>query len=542
MAFADLRDELTCSICLSIYTDPVTLTCGHSYCRVCIGDVLDTQDRSGVYTCPECRVEFQERPALEKNRKLCNIAESFLSVHPEQMQVKVFCTYCDFPFPAAKTCLHCEVSLCNKHLIKHNKSQEHVLTEPTTCLGSQKCLDNEKDLDCCSGDAASIDASCRKGGHQMEAMHEICEKNKNKLKIILEKLTLKREETEIQVQKLQEFKREVQEKAAGETGKVIAIIKDITEQLEALEKRVLSEISRQEEQVSLRVSDLTRKLEFKKEELSRKMGHIEDLGNMTDPLTVSQENELDSADYCDTEGEGDRDREIDYQNSHTEGDLDVSLISLSLHTGLVDIVTGVKRKFHSTESSDILLGVKITADIVMDINTASNHIALSSDLKTALWSEIAKSRPETPERFQDYPQVLSTRSFDSGQHYWELETSESDGWRIGMAYPSVDRKGFKSLLGYNKKSWCLWRWYNQYSVRHNSKGIHLPHSPSCQKLGISLDYEAGRLSFYELCDPIRHLHTITYTFTEPLHVALWIVNDAWVKVVPRIDEFCITAK
>uniref|UniRef100_A0A8C5PFF8 RING-type domain-containing protein n=1 Tax=Leptobrachium leishanense TaxID=445787 RepID=A0A8C5PFF8_9ANUR len=95
MASADLRDELTCSICLNIYTDPVTLPCGHSFCRTCIGHVLDTQKGSGAYTCPECRAESQERPALVNARKLRNIAENIRSTHPEQEEAGIPCTYCD---------------------------------------------------------------------------------------------------------------------------------------------------------------------------------------------------------------------------------------------------------------------------------------------------------------------------------------------------------------------------------------------------------------------------------------------------------------
>uniref|UniRef100_A0A672IFC0 Uncharacterized protein n=1 Tax=Salarias fasciatus TaxID=181472 RepID=A0A672IFC0_SALFA len=42
-------DNLTCSVCLSVFTDPVTLQCGHSFCRRCAGEVLAVQPR-----CPQC--------------------------------------------------------------------------------------------------------------------------------------------------------------------------------------------------------------------------------------------------------------------------------------------------------------------------------------------------------------------------------------------------------------------------------------------------------------------------------------------------------
>ncbi|XP_071329116.1 zinc-binding protein A33-like [Trachinotus anak] len=42
--------DLTCLLCLMIFTDPVTLLCGHSFCRQCITDVLKTH-----HQCPQCQ-------------------------------------------------------------------------------------------------------------------------------------------------------------------------------------------------------------------------------------------------------------------------------------------------------------------------------------------------------------------------------------------------------------------------------------------------------------------------------------------------------
>ncbi|XP_075066666.1 E3 ubiquitin/ISG15 ligase TRIM25-like [Mixophyes fleayi] len=512
MASADLRQELDCSICLNIYTDPVTLRCGHNFCRVCIDRVLDTQKGSGVYTCPECRAECQQRPALQRNITLCNIVGSFLSTRPDQEETGIFCTYCiHYPVPAAKSCLHCEASLCDNHLRVHSKSAEHVLSDPTTSLGNRKCSVHKKILEYyCTEDAACICVYCSAGehrGHKVETLDEASEKKKKKLRNVLQKLSTKREETEKRVQRLQERRRENQKRAAGVTKRVTALFRDIRKQLEDLEKRVLSEISRQEESVSLSVSDLIQQLEIRKDELSRKMRHIEELCNMSDPVTVLQE--PDTGDLCDTEG-----RKRHYNQVHGVGDLDVNLISETLQTGLSDIITGINVWVYVQEPTDILL----------DVNTAANNIHISGDRKTASRSQINQKRPETPERFQ-YPQVISTRRFSSGRHYWEVEVSKSWRWRVGMCYPSIDRRGYQSDIGDNNKSWCLCRGYNnQYSVIHDWKEIQLPDNIPYDRVRIYLDYEAGQMSFYSLCDPIRHLHTVTATFTEPLHAALWVMG------------------
>ncbi|XP_075066612.1 E3 ubiquitin/ISG15 ligase TRIM25-like [Mixophyes fleayi] len=543
MASADLRQELDCSICLNIYTDPVTLRCGHNFCRVCIDCVLDTLEGSGVYTCPDCRAECQERPALQRNITLCNIVGSFLSTQSDQEKTGIFCTYCvDSPVPAAKSCLLCEASLCDKHLRVHSKSAEHVLSDPTTSLRNRKCSIHNKILEYyCTEDTACICVSCSLAGehhgHRVEILDEASEKKKEKLRNALLKLTRKREETDKRVQRLQENRKEDQEKAAGITKRATALFRDIRRQLDDLEKRVLNEISRQEESVSLSVSDLIQQLEIKKDELSRKMCHIEELCNMSDPVTVLQE--PDTGDLCDTEA-----RERHGDQIHGVGDLDVALISGKLDT-LSDIITGLNKGMYVQEATDILLDVNtgnITlseirtainagiyvqdpSDLLLDINTAGNNINISGDMKTVSWTNVTQKRTETPERFQ-CNQVLSTRRFLSGRQYWEVEISKSGWWRVGMCYPSIDRRGRQSYIGDNNKSWCLCRgWYNnnnQYSVIHDRKEIRLPDNIPYDRVRIYLDYEAGQLSFYSLCNPIRHLHTITATFTEPLHAALWV--------------------
>ncbi|XP_073480021.1 E3 ubiquitin-protein ligase TRIM39-like, partial [Aquarana catesbeiana] len=163
------------------------------------------------------------------------------------------------------------------------------------------------------------------------------------------------------------------------------------------------------------------------------------------------------------------------------------------------------------------------ADIILDVNTAHNDLHISDDRKTVFKSCRNQNRPETPERFQRYPQVLSSQSFSSGRHYWEVDFGVSDYWIAGMCYPSIDRgREVQSLIGWNNKSWGLFIKGKQYWVTHDRKGIRLSTKISSNRVRIYLDYEAGRISFYDLCDPIRHLHTFTTTFTEPLHAGLWV--------------------
>ncbi|KAM9315538.1 LOW QUALITY PROTEIN: uncharacterized protein PAF06_006506 [Gastrophryne carolinensis] len=532
MASADLKKGLECSVCLNVYNDPITLRCGHNFCRACIDRVLDTQEETGCYSCPECREEYQERPALQRNRTLRNIAENLLTTPPDQVTT-ILCTYCiHSPVPAVKSCLHCEASLCEDHLKVHSKSPEHVLLDPTTSLENRKCSVHKEILKYyCTEDTTCICVSCSLAGehrgHQVETLDEASRKKKERLRDALQKLMTERQETEKRAQSLQERRREVQEEAAGETARVTAMFRDLRRRLEDLEKRVLSDISRQAECRAL--SDWIQQLEIKKAELSRKMGDMEALCHMTDPLTVLQQ--LDTGDLCDTEEGGNEDRQRHDEQLHDGGGLDVAGISHTLHTGLSDIIRGVTG------------GVYIApADILLDVNTAHNNLHISDDRKTVSLSHIKQNRPETPDRFQWGGRFINSasRSFSS-RHYWEVDVGGSDCWIVGMCYPSIDRGGDQSVIGDNNKSWGLDRYNNQYEVGHDSKVTAVGGGISSNRVRVELDYEAGLISFYDLCDPIRHLHTFTTTFTEPLHAALY-VGTGCIKIsdVPRKYEKEIT--
>ncbi|XP_073492187.1 E3 ubiquitin-protein ligase TRIM21-like [Aquarana catesbeiana] len=513
MALAALGEELSCSICLNLYTEPVSLRCGHNFCRDCIVTALDTQEGSGVYSCPECREEYVERPPLEKNRKLCNIVDNFRSTQQKEESGEVLCTYCvDSPLGAVKSCLHCETSMCDKHLTAHNKTVDHVLVEPTLSFSSKKCSIHKELLKYfCSKDVVCLCASCclvgEHKGHEVEPLEEALGKKKEKLRNVLEKMSMKKETTKKEIQNLQDQMRIAEEKADDEKKRVTALFEDMRRQLEVQEQRVLSEISRQVEEVSLSVDDLIKQLEIQKDELSRKIGHIEKLCNMTDPITVLQDQESDT---------GEQNVEESYVC-----DLDDFMISLVLHRSITDLITNMQLKanFNIQDAMDL------------DEKTAHRFVAISDDLRRASDTETQQIRPKLPQRFTTYSQVMSMESFSHWRHYWEVEVGDCGDWDVGVCYPSIERDGKESGIGNNNKSWSFCKTENEYGYLHDSRKEPLyPESP-VQRLGIYLDYEGGRLSFYQLSDTIRHLHTFTTTFTEPLHAAFYIDKGAWVNLI-----------
>ncbi|XP_078272358.1 zinc-binding protein A33-like [Rhinoraja longicauda] len=97
-----LAEELICSVCLTIFTDPVSLQCGHNYCRSCITQYWESEGRN---SCPECKAEFADRTLIgnwalskmaEKTHKLkLNQKEKKSKLHCEkhQEELKLFCEH-----------------------------------------------------------------------------------------------------------------------------------------------------------------------------------------------------------------------------------------------------------------------------------------------------------------------------------------------------------------------------------------------------------------------------------------------------------------
>lgn len=173
--------ELSCPICLQLYSDPVCLPCGHNYCRTCICKTASNNDNGGKTRCPECREEFQGLESLQKNFKLCSIVEGYratstqLDWHPEtqpEKPEKIFCDYClDEQSLAVKICLKCDVSLCSRHLQKHHEKDSfkgHSMVEPLNELGLKSCIIHRYPVEYfCSNDMASLCATCIvEGQHQ----------------------------------------------------------------------------------------------------------------------------------------------------------------------------------------------------------------------------------------------------------------------------------------------------------------------------------------------------------------------------------------
>uniref|UniRef100_A0A673WR17 Uncharacterized protein n=1 Tax=Salmo trutta TaxID=8032 RepID=A0A673WR17_SALTR len=59
------EDQSRCAVCQQVLRDPVSITCGHRFCRQCITRYWEKPAPSGDYDCPQCRKRSRTRPVLQ---------------------------------------------------------------------------------------------------------------------------------------------------------------------------------------------------------------------------------------------------------------------------------------------------------------------------------------------------------------------------------------------------------------------------------------------------------------------------------------------
>uniref|UniRef100_A0A673IPJ8 Zinc-binding protein A33-like n=1 Tax=Sinocyclocheilus rhinocerous TaxID=307959 RepID=A0A673IPJ8_9TELE len=113
-----LNEELKCSICLDVFTDPVSTPCGHNFCRTCLNKCwTNTQ----TCFCPLCKRKFRKRPDLKINTTFREVVQHFKE-RLNRGRSEVLCDICDGrKQKAVKSCLTCQSSYCETHLEPHHR-------------------------------------------------------------------------------------------------------------------------------------------------------------------------------------------------------------------------------------------------------------------------------------------------------------------------------------------------------------------------------------------------------------------------------------
>ncbi|XP_045434017.1 tripartite motif-containing protein 5-like isoform X6 [Pipistrellus kuhlii] len=88
----NIKEEVTCPICLELLTEPMSLDCGHTFCQGCIIANNSESMMGQESSCPMCRISYQPEN-LRPNRHVTNIVEALREVKlsPQEEQKRDLC-------------------------------------------------------------------------------------------------------------------------------------------------------------------------------------------------------------------------------------------------------------------------------------------------------------------------------------------------------------------------------------------------------------------------------------------------------------------
>ncbi|KAM4599326.1 tripartite motif-containing protein 16-like [Fundulus diaphanus] len=532
------QETFSCSICLDLLKDPVTIPCGHSYCMKCIKAHWDGEDQRGIHSCPQCRETFSPRPALKKNTMLAALVEQLKKTgfqaapadHCYAGPEDVACDVCTGrKLKAIKSCLVCLASYCEKHLQPHYDSaplKKHKLVEPSKNLQENICSRHDEVMKMfCRTDQKCICYLCpeddHKGHNTVSAAAERTERQRE--------LQVRRENIQKRIQDREKDVKLLKKKMEAINRSAVKTVEDsekiFTELICLIQKRrsdVKQQIRSQQKTEGSRVKELQEKLEQEITELKKKDAELKQLSDTEDHNQFLHNYPSLSALSESTHSSSIKIRPLSYFEDVTAAVSELRDILQDIlrdaRTNISLRLTEVDVSLSEPEPKSRAGFFKYSCEITLDPDTSHKKLLLSEGNKKVILMNEPQSYYRHPDRFTDWPQVLSRESL-TGRCYWEVE------WRgtvyAAVAYKNISRAGteYECGFGWNDKSWALICYQNSYEFVHNSIRTSIS-GPGSSRVGVYLDHRAGILSFYSVSKTMTLLHRVQTKFTQPLHAGV----------------------
>ncbi|XP_034064312.1 probable E3 ubiquitin-protein ligase TRIML1 [Gymnodraco acuticeps] len=494
------EDQFLCSICLDVFTDPVTIPCGHNFCKACISEHWD---RNVPSQCPNCNKLFFPIPELQVNTFISEMAAQFRqsaqqkasSSSSEQHVVKpgeVPCDACTGTrLKALKSCLVCLTSYCETHLEPHLKNagfKRHQLIDPEENLESRMCVKHDKLLELfCKTDQVCVCMLCSFSDHKTHDVVPLKEGYEGK------KAELGKTEAEIQQMiqkrrlKIQEMNRSVElskEGADREIADGVQVFTALKESVKRSQAELIDTIKEKQRETEEQAEGFIKELEQEISELKKRSSEVEQLSRSEDQLHLLQSfTSLNAA-------------------PPTKNWTEVRVRPPSYEGTVVRAVTQLEETLRK-QKKKLLSEVELKRvqqyeeEVTLDPDTAYPELILSDDGKQVKFGDVMKNLPDNPERFDYCACVLAKQSFSSGRFYYEVQVKGKTEWDLGVARESINRKGIITLSP-QKGYWTIWlRNENKYQA-FALPSVRLSLKSQPEKVGVFVDYEEGLVSFYDV--------------------------------------------
>ncbi|KAK7175497.1 hypothetical protein R3I93_002420 [Phoxinus phoxinus] len=562
-SFSWAEDQFSCSVCLDLLKDPVTIPCGHSYCMNCISDYWDQEDQKGIYRCPQCRKTFIRRPVLSKNVVFAEMVEKLKAMklqsapvpppatphrHPHTGSGDVQCDSCTGnKQKAVKSCLECQSSYCQIHLEQHEnlfRGNRHNLMDATGRLQEMICTRHGKILEIyCRTDQRCICMLCLVDEHRNHDTVSTGVARTEKQKHF--------EETQRYIQKtiLQRKKDLMQMREAVESHKrsahtaVEGSERIFTELIRSIDKRrtEVKQMIKDQERVAVnQAEERLARLELELDDLRWKETELKQFLNTDDQIHFLQ-----SCPSVSLSGSTD-DFTVSSRPNFDEVLKSVSQLRDKLHQFCTD---EIERLSNTVKTVQIIVPshqfmtrkefLQYSRLLTLDLNSVNTQLRLAEGNTVITLSDTQLPYPDHPERFDCWAEALCAESV-TGRCYWEVEWAGEGklGVDIGVTYKSISRKGggLESAAGLNNQSWRLFCSPNYCSFWHNNIETVLPVVNVSSRIGVYVDHSAGILSFYSVSDTMSLIHRVQATFTQPLYAVFGLDRHSALKLSNRLNN------
>ncbi|KAM9843987.1 tripartite motif-containing protein 16-like protein [Aulostomus maculatus] len=518
-------DAISCAVCLGVMKKPVTIPCGHSFCKSCIKGYWS---QKVTFTCPQCRHVFKARPRLGKDITLTNLVKYFETHQlPDPPCDRDYagpgeggCDVCiGRKLRASKYCVFCQVAYCDKHLQPHLDSpafQKHVLVEP-----SERNQDNMRSwsekiqmVDAPDHPARDTDsADIRRAQKENDMVKKrIQEKRKYIKELQLEVMAINRSAGDA-----------VKHSGRCFTDMIHAVKRRRADVRDIVKAKQLAELKRVREvwrHVRREIAELQKEAEELKQLAPTEL-HSPFLQNY--PSLPHLNDNTRPRHYFDSVATAVADTAGTVNNCLTE-----NVAFISQQVTQADVLLSRPRT-----REDLL---QYSQHITLDPNTAHRQLLLSEGNRKVTKTKEEQPHSPHPDRFRDWPQVLSTETL-TGRCYWEVERTGT-ACAVAVTYKdaAAARSGIEVGLGTNDSSWAI-SYENQcYMLLHHNQLQGMVPGPLSSRIGVYLDQHAGQLSFYSIADnqTMNLLFNVEGPFTQPLHAGLYIkwVGDTVELVEP----------
>uniref|UniRef100_A0A8C1UIS5 E3 ubiquitin-protein ligase TRIM39-like n=1 Tax=Cyprinus carpio TaxID=7962 RepID=A0A8C1UIS5_CYPCA len=498
-----LAEELQCSVCLDVFTDPVSTPCGHNFCKRCLNQCWNNSQNC---YCPFCKETFSKRPDLKINTALRQVVQLFEEKF-SLMKFEFLCDICnDVKLKALKSCLVCQTSYCETHLEPHLRVlslKKHKLMDPVENIKDYICQKHERPLELfCRDDQTYVCVFCTDGDHKTHNTVHLEEESKNKKAQLVKTQKDMQQMMQDRIRKIQDIKHSAELRKKSTEQKKAASVKlfsDLIRSIKRCQAELLEMMEEKQKAAEKQEEKLIQELQQELTELKMRNTELDHLLHTEDHLQLLQ---------------------IDpslYSPPHTRNWPEISMKTDVSVEALRRALTQLQETLDQKLSQTVMKRMQHHAvDVTLDPYTAHPNLILSDDGKQVTHGDIKQELPNNPERFDYSASVLGKKGFSLGRFYFEVQVKGKTGWTLGVARESINRKGpiaMRPQCG----CWAIWlRNGNEYWACAGPL-VSLSPRVKLQKVGVFVDYEEGLVSFYDV-ESRSHIYSFTgQSFTDVLY-------------------------